>query len=116
MEYSRKIRQLSIAEIISGGITVLVLFPKPAELIIVEFIPCTILNIASIKSSPYTTTVYAIANLKNNLKACSGFFTSENELQVLITPAKKKMTSNASPYCLYCSVYISNYIPYTTDL
>ena len=90
MEYSRKIRQLSIAEIISGGITVLVLFPKPAELIIVELMPCTILNIASIKS--------------------------ENELQVLITPAKKKMTSNASPYCLYCSVYISNYIPYTTDL
>ncbi len=52
MEYSRKIRQLSIAEIISGGITVLVLFPKPAELIIVELMPCTILNIASIKSSP----------------------------------------------------------------
>lgn len=76
------------------------LFPKPAEDIIVELIPCTILKIASIKSKPYTTMVYAIENLKNNLKACSGFLISENELQVFITPAKKNITSKASPYCL----------------
>lgn len=114
MVLTRKNRQLSIAVIISGGRTVLVLAPNPAELIIVELTPCTIWNIDSIKSNPYTTTVYANANLKNNLNACSGFFTSENELQVLITPAKKKITSNAIPYCLHCSVYINNYIPYTT--
>lgn len=114
MVLTRKNRQLSIAVIISGGRTVLVLASNPAELIIVELTPCTIWNIDSIKSNPYTTTVYANANLKNNLNACSGFFTSENELQVLITPAKKKITSNAIPYCLHCSVYINNYIPYTT--
>ena len=41
-----------------------------------------------------------LVNLKNNLKACSGFLISENELQVFITPAKKNITSKASPYCL----------------
>lgn len=116
MVLTRRIRQLSIADIISCGNTVLLFPPNPAELIIVELIPCTILNIASIKSSPYTTMVYAIANLKNSLNACSGFFTSENELQVFITPAKKNITSKASPYRLYCSVYIHDYIPNTTDL
>lgn len=86
-----------MANIISCGKAVALLFPNPAEVKIVVLIPCTILNIANIKSSPYTTTAYAIENLKSNLKACSGFLTSANELHVFITPIKKKITSNAIP-------------------
>ena len=38
-----------------------------------------------------------IANLTNNLIACSGFLTSARELQVFTTPITKNKTNNASP-------------------
>ena len=106
--------QLSIVVISSCGNTVLLLSPKPAEVIIVDIIPCTISNIASIKSNPYTTIMYAIAKRKNNLNACSGFLISANELQVFITPIRKNITINASPYCLQSTVNIDNYFPNTS--
>jgi hypothetical protein len=53
--------------------------------------------IANIKSNPYVTTIFAIANLINNLNACSGFLTSVIEPHVFITPITKNNTSNAKP-------------------
>ena len=61
---------------ISVGNTVCVVPPNPAVFIIVLAIPCTILNIAIINSSPYVISPLAMANLINNFNACSGFFTS----------------------------------------
>lgn len=48
--------QSSMVVIISAGRTVCCGEPKPAEPIIVEIVPCTILNKASISSIPYITT------------------------------------------------------------
>ena len=44
--------QLSTALTISWGRIVLVTVPKPADFIIVDITPCTILKIDNIKSSP----------------------------------------------------------------
>ena len=48
----KKKPQSSMVVIISAGRTVCCGEPKPAELIIVEIVPCTILNRASISSIP----------------------------------------------------------------
>ena len=44
--------QLSIVSIISAGKVVCVAEPKPAAVIMVEIVPCMILNSASISSMP----------------------------------------------------------------
>lgn len=83
--------QLSIAVTISSGRVVSLVAPKPALFIMVDMIPCTILNIASISSIPYVTKAFAMAKRTNSFKACSGFLTSTNDEQVLTTPITKKV-------------------------
>ena len=82
---------------ISCGSVVPLLPDKPDWVIMVEMIPCTILNTASIKSSPYVTAAFAKAKRMNNFKACSGRFTSVKEPQVLTTPTAKNSTSKPYP-------------------
>ena len=71
--------------------------PKPAAFMMVEIMPCTILNNAIINSNPYVTAPFARANRMNNFMACSGFLTCAKSPQVRITPTTKNRTSRASP-------------------
>ena len=87
----------SIFVIISAGKVVWLGVPNPADVIIVEIVPCTILNRASISSRPQVITPLAMANLMNSFNACSGFLTSVKLPQVRTTPTTKKSTSKASP-------------------
>ena len=89
--------QSSIAVTISSGNTVCVAVSKPADVIIVPIVLCTILNNVSISSIPFVMTALARINRTNSLTACSGFFTSAKLPQVFTTPMTKNNTSNANP-------------------
>ena len=89
--------QSSMVVTISAGKVVCSGVPNPAAFIIVEIVPCTILNSASISSIPYVITPFANAKRTKSFKACSGFFTSVKLPQVFTIPITKNNTSKASP-------------------
>ena len=86
-----------ILSMISWGSVVPLVPVKPDWVMMVETIPCTIWNTASIRSRPYPTAAFASTNRINNLKACSGRFTSVKEPQVLTTPTAKNNTNKPYP-------------------
>ena len=96
--------QSSIVVIISEGNVVWFGFPKPAVFIMVEIVPWTILNKASISSSPCVITPIVIANRIKSFKVCSGFLTSVKLSQVRTTPTTKNRTSKAKP--IACSTFL----------
>ena len=89
--------QSSIALIISFGRVVLPVLVIPDDVIILLVTPWIIWNIAIISSSPYVTTPFDMANLRNSLRACSGRLTSSRLELVFIIPTRKNRTTSASP-------------------
>ena len=89
--------QSSMVVTISAGKVVCSGVPNPAAFIMVEIVPCTILNKASISSIPYVITPFASAKRTKSFSACSGFFTSVKLPQVFTIPITKNNTSKASP-------------------
>ncbi|MNI60346.1 hypothetical protein D3C73_1155570 [compost metagenome] len=87
----------SIAWAIAFGRAAAVAEPKPERAIMVEMMPCTIVNSVIISSRPYVTTAFASTKRMNSLTATSGFFTSAKLPVVFTTPMTKNKTSSASP-------------------
>ena len=76
----------------------------PDVSMILPMIPWAIVNIAIIRSSPHVTTALARTNLINSFRACSGRFSSENELNCRMIPIKKKSTKSAYPIAFSASL------------
>jgi len=83
-----------MASINSCGSDTLLIPELPDWVMMVDTMPCTMENTASINSSPYVTAPLASAKRMNSLSACSGFLTSAKLPQVFITPMAKNSTSS----------------------